>query len=220
MHNMLKSILGFGALAAVSAAPITFTDIVNPDHDVRIVDGGAIYSFTHNINNEGFVSSTDDIDSAEIDIRLRDDEHDIWFLGGATETVRVRLDNVTQGNAFEVNSGIYSFNVKTQFLQTDGSLVVTLEARSGDFYFQEFAPGRLRQPPQRPCRRGTGTDLRRHDGRWPARPRHDVPPEEDRLNQAFRLSIASAGRQWPDGCAQTRGIQLDSPFPFQGSRVP
>lgn len=137
MHNLLKSILGFGALAAIHAAPITFTDIVNPSQDVRIYDGGAIYSFTHNINDNGFVSATDDIDSAGIDIRLRDDENDYWFLGGATETVRVRLDNVTQGNAFEVNSGIYSFNVMTQFLQTDGLLVVTLQARSGDFYFQD-----------------------------------------------------------------------------------
>lgn len=137
MHNMIKSILGFGALAAVHATPVTFSDVWNPADDVKITDGGAIYTFTHNINDNGFNSATDLITSADIDISLRDDEGDIWWLGGSEETVRIRLDNVTQGNAFEVNTAVYSFNVMTQFLQTDGSLVVTLEARSGDFYFKD-----------------------------------------------------------------------------------
>lgn len=139
MHNMIKSILGFGALAAVHATPISFIDIVDPSSDVKLTDGGQneTYTYTHNIVDNGFDSATDLITSADIDIHLVDDENDIWWLGGATETVRIRLDNVTQGNAFQVNSGIYSFNVMTQFLQTDGSLVVTLEARSGDFYFRD-----------------------------------------------------------------------------------
>lgn len=138
MHNMIKSILGFGALAAVHATPITFTDIVNPSNDVKLTDGGQVetYTYTHNIVDNGFNSATDLITSAEIDISLGDDESDNWFFG-AEETVRIRLDNVTQGNAFEVNTGVYSFNVMTQFLQTDGSLVVFLEARSGDFYFKD-----------------------------------------------------------------------------------
>jgi hypothetical protein len=137
MHNILKSILGFGALAAVHAIPVTFTDIVNPV-DVKLTDGGQVetYSFTHNIIDNGFNSATDQIISAEIDLSFGDDENDFWLIG-ATETVRIRLDNVTQGNPFEVNTGIYSFNVKTQFLQTDGSLTVFLEARSGDFYFKD-----------------------------------------------------------------------------------
>src|SRR5688500_559140 len=136
MQNMIKSILGFGALAAVYATPVTFTDVWNPAEDVRIVDGGAIYTFTRNINHNGFNKPTDPITPPDIDISLRDDESDHWLFG-ATETVRIRLDNVTQGNAFEVNTAVYSFNVMTQFLETDGSLVVTLEARSGDFYFKE-----------------------------------------------------------------------------------
>jgi PEP-CTERM motif-containing protein len=139
MHNMIKSILGFGALAAVYATPVTFTDIVNPSNDVKITDGGQVetYTYTHNIVDNGFNSATDLITSADIDISLGDDDGDIWWLGGATETVRIRLDNVTQGNAFEVNTGIYTFNVMTQFLQTDGTLTVSLEAVSGDFNFRE-----------------------------------------------------------------------------------
>ncbi len=138
MHNIIKSILGFGALAAVHATPITFTDIVNPSNDVKITDGGQVetYTYIHNIIDNGFNSATDLISSADIDISLGDDESDSWFFG-ATETVRIRLDNVTQGSAFEVNTGIYTFNVMTQFLQTDGTLTVSLEAVSGDFNFRE-----------------------------------------------------------------------------------
>jgi hypothetical protein len=134
MQNLLKSILGFGALAAVHATPITFTDIVNPANDVT-VGSGSTYTFTHNIVDNGFNSATDLITSADIGISLKDNDVDILFWN--LENVRIKLDNVTIANSFEVDTDIYHFNVSTTYLQTDGSLTVTLQSLDGDFIFKD-----------------------------------------------------------------------------------
>jgi hypothetical protein len=137
MHNFLKSILALGAVAAVHATPITFTDIVNPSEDVVVSKSrsNSVYTFIHDINDNGFNSLTDAVTAADIYLRLADDELD--FFGIGTEYVNIKLDNIMADSHMEVNTGTYHFMVDAAKLQDDGKLVVKLEATSGDFLFQD-----------------------------------------------------------------------------------
>jgi hypothetical protein len=131
MQNILKSILALGALAAVQATPITFTDIINPA-DVYLSNSGTdLYTYTHNILDDGFNSSTDAISSADLYIWLADDGD------RSAENVRITLDNLVVAHSLQVDTDKYHFNVNSAALQSDGKLVVTLDVLAGDFYFQK-----------------------------------------------------------------------------------
>lgn len=132
MHNLLKSILALGSVAAVHAVPVTFTDIVNPQNDVYLSNNGtSTYTYTHNILDNGFVPANDMITDADIYISLWDD------LDIQSENVRISLDNLIVAQSMEVDWESYHFNVNTSALQSDGSLTVTLNVLSGDFLFKD-----------------------------------------------------------------------------------
>jgi hypothetical protein len=128
MQNILKTILGLGALAAVHAVPVSFLDVVSGGEYLSN-SGTSNFTFTHNILDNGFVSATDDITSADLYILLNDD------LDQASENVRIKLDNVTVAQSMEVDYALYHFIVNSVMLQTDGMLTVNLNVLSGDFYF-------------------------------------------------------------------------------------
>lgn len=130
MHNIFKSILALGALAAVHATPVSFTDILNPSDVYLSNSGKSVYTFTHDILDNGFNSSTDLISSADIYIGWSDD------FDTQSENVRISLDNLVVAHSLDVDYGTYHFNVNSASLQADGKLQVSLEVLSGDFYFQ------------------------------------------------------------------------------------
>jgi hypothetical protein len=132
MRNILKSLLFLGSATLVHATPVTFTDIVNPTDQILSINGTRFFSYTHNIMDNGFLPGSDAITDADIYITLSDD-FDI-FQG---ESVRISLDNTEVAHSMNVGYDTYSFNVVSSLLQTDGSLSVTLEVLSGDFWFQQ-----------------------------------------------------------------------------------
>lgn len=135
MRNILKSLLVLGSATMIHATPVTFTDIVNPTDQILSYSGTRIYNYTHNILDNGFIPGSDAISDADIYISLSDD-FDI-FQG---ESVKISLDNLIVANSMNVGYGTYAFSVDSGALQNDGSLSVTLEVLSGDFWFQ---PSRL-----------------------------------------------------------------------------
>ena len=127
MQNILKMVLGLGALAAVHAVPVTFTDVVGGSN--TLLTEGTTYNFTHNINDNGFSSAADAITSADIWITLLDD------LDLAQEKVKLTFDNLSIANNLEVDYSAYHFTVASSMLQADGLLNVSLNVFDGDFFF-------------------------------------------------------------------------------------
>lgn len=127
MQNFIKLVLGLGAVAAVHAVPVTYTDVVGGSN--TLLTQGSTYSFTHNINDNGFNSATDAITSADIWITLLDD------LDFAQEKVKLSFDNLTVANNLEVDYSAYHFTVASSMLQADGLLNVSLNVFDGDFFF-------------------------------------------------------------------------------------
>jgi hypothetical protein len=126
MLNFLKIVLSLGGLFAVHAVPIHFIDAVEGSKTILIQ--GQTYNFTHNINDNGFNSSTDAITSADIYIILFDD------ADKATEKVKITFDNLTIEDKMKVNYMAYHFAAASSLLQSDGLLNVSLKVVAGDFY--------------------------------------------------------------------------------------
>lgn len=118
--------------SSLSAGLITFVDTVNPANDVLMNGSNTNHAFTHNINDNGFVSTTDVLQSATITINFRDDS-----TSDGNEEIRFRLDGNGMGT-YEVDSspGV-TFVVDVAYLQTDGLLNVQLRRISGDVYFED-----------------------------------------------------------------------------------
>lgn len=127
MFNFLKIILYLGGLVSVQAVPINFIDPV--EGRVALLVQGQTYTFTHNINDNGFQPSTDVITSADIFLLLFDD------ADKATEKVKITFDNLTIENKMEVDYLAYHFAVPSSLLQSEGFLNVSLKVVAGDFYF-------------------------------------------------------------------------------------
>jgi PEP-CTERM motif len=131
MRKLLSCLMTLGTAAAVHATPVTFSDVVNP-HDVFLSNSGNdLYVYTHDILDNGFAPSTDQILDADLYITLADDGD------FSSENVRIKLDNLVADQSMEVDYGTYHFNVNSTLLQADGKLQVTLDVLSGDFYFQD-----------------------------------------------------------------------------------
>lgn len=129
MRNLLSTLLALGTVAAVHATPVTFTDVVNPNNIYLSNSGYDLYTYTHDILDNGFTPGMDHITAADLFISLADDG-DI-----SSENVRIKLDNIVADQSMEVDYGTYHFNVNSTYLQADGKLQVTLDVLSGDFYF-------------------------------------------------------------------------------------
>jgi PEP-CTERM motif len=132
MQKIFSTLLGLGTMAMVQATPITtFTDIVDPPDILLSSYGTNVYSFTHNILDNGYIPGNFDITSADLYISTEDDDD------RTKEYVKISLDGSVATNSMEVDEGNTHFSVNSNLLKDDGLLVVRLNVLSGDFYFQK-----------------------------------------------------------------------------------
>jgi len=119
---------------AAWAAPMTWTDVVNPLPDIYI---GPSYSFTHDITDSGFKPGSDFINEFSLCIDLYDDASDSGWIRG--EVVSITLDDWLWAGLYnganDVNLG-YGL-VGSFLLVEDGKLNVTLCSTLGDFMFDK-----------------------------------------------------------------------------------
>jgi hypothetical protein len=101
------------------AFPVTFVDTMS---DVGIFSYSSPLIYTQSILTEGFVSSTDTLSAAYLDLD---------FIGGPLSSARVTMDNVNQGSYWIYSSNLEDMAVNVAWLQQDGKLDVTLYQTSG-----------------------------------------------------------------------------------------
>lgn len=151
--------------SSASAAFITYNDIVDPDPNIFLTSGSS-FNYTHDINDEGFNSSTDEILSAMLSVDVVDDgdfdynrgyrqRYTTWcgrhgwfgsyhchYSSRYITTYRGQREylNVSaDGHGFgtyEVDYNSLNFAVDVVDLQLDGLLDVNLFMSSGDGYFR------------------------------------------------------------------------------------
>lgn len=141
MNKILVSLIGLTLAAAAYATPVvnegrlpvTFVDLVDPNPDLKMCQCAlSHYEFVHNIKDNGFDPYSNFINDATLVLTLEDDVDPTL-----SETVRIKIENITVQQAMEVDAGPYVFNIQTAFLQTDGKLKVQLNPKSGDFWFRK-----------------------------------------------------------------------------------
>src|SRR5215831_13317659 len=120
---------------------VVFTDVYDPSPDVYLdKHTHTVYSFTHDITDDGFQPSAYTVTSADIYLTFHDDKdtrHGISDLFDLIqEKVRFTFDGVNQGQQ-EIDTGTVHFLVDTQLLQNDGKVQVTLKDIKGDVYFDK-----------------------------------------------------------------------------------
>ncbi len=118
------------ACETAQASLVLFTDVYDPS-DALMDRRLTTYTFTHDINDNGFKPLTDSLIAGVITLDLRDDSRT-----DTSETVNFNLDGQNFGT-YEVNYTDFSFFVDVALLQTDGKMVVTITRKSGDFYFRD-----------------------------------------------------------------------------------
>lgn len=140
---MLKNIVKKMGLASVfvafmlatgtaNAIPVTSTIVDTINQDVRVGWLGS-HSYTHNINDDGFVLGT--ATSGNISIQFRDDRDSWW---APWETILIVVDNFD----FDTGGTIYSASSFTSGLEVNalaainsaGRLDITIQSVLGDFY--------------------------------------------------------------------------------------
>jgi len=132
--------LTFILLLSGTANAITFTDLWNPAN--FLMTAPQIYSYTHNINDNGYNPSAYSVTSATLSVLLDDDWNpffrdglDIRFFGQPIyEYADIDYEaGISQNNEVD-HYGLYTFNIAPSYL-TDGRLDVTVTATGGDFRF-------------------------------------------------------------------------------------
>jgi hypothetical protein len=118
-------LLGVGTTLA-GAAPLSFTDVVNPNPDTLIAFGvNASKSFVHSIIDDGFKAATDTVTSASLVLRFSDESTD-----AAPESVSFVFDGQPFGSQTITSGGsIFSAtfsNPSLVGLLGDGVLNITL----------------------------------------------------------------------------------------------
>lgn len=118
-------------------SPISFTDVYSPAGGGVFLDANhSVYSFVHDINDNGFNSSTDTLLSAAIALHVRDDSRN-----DAVEQVSFSFDGSSTVTRTFNGTGLFglgtvsAFVLSVQQLQQDGLLSVTVRRISGDFFF-------------------------------------------------------------------------------------
>jgi hypothetical protein len=116
---------------AAWAVPWTWTDVVTPERDVFI---GPAYSYTHNINDNGFDSGSDFVSDFSLYINLYDNSQE-----DGAERVRVTLDGWWNAGTFNgANDVDFGYGlIGSLLLLEDGLLNVRLTATRGDFMFAD-----------------------------------------------------------------------------------
>lgn len=162
--KMIFALLLIMSSSIASATLITITDIVNPDPDV-LLSGSGMYSYQHDINDDGFDTSTDTIQSILFELDAVDDgdsdtnvysyySYTTWCgrhsFGGSyhchysTGSTLVsygqeeHLSIEADGNllgAYEIDYSPLAFNIDPVSL-LDGILDISLTF-TGDLYFRQ-----------------------------------------------------------------------------------
>ena len=139
----IKSIIAAAALlgmsGVVAAGPMTWEDSHSPTQDIymsgSIFGADDTYSWTFDINDDGFNAGSDLVESYGITLSLRDD-------GGFWDFYEVAFfekPGLLGDRLFEVNTGDEEIGFSLAGLismNLDGMLNVALTATSGDFYFK------------------------------------------------------------------------------------
>jgi hypothetical protein len=110
--------------------PLGFTDRVDPTPDILISINNLLYSYTHDLRDEGFDPDLQTLKTAVLTINVRDDA-----MNDKAERVQVTLDGQDQG-AFKILGTDLEFLVDVERLQSDGELLVALGRSKGDFLFK------------------------------------------------------------------------------------
>ena len=129
MRRVLAALLLTTAFDAANAAPITLTDVVDPNPD-HLFDGNgganAIHNFSHSLLDDGYSAGTDLINAVSITLRFADESNDV-----AAESVAFSFDGVSVGQQTITSGGATYSAVFSDpsliALLADGLLNVTLQ---------------------------------------------------------------------------------------------
>lgn len=132
---MLRKILGFVALAAISSAanatfvPAEWTDSVGGS---ALVDKAHSYTYTHYIDDgaNGFNAGSDVAAIFNLRLNVYDDASDSWFEG---ESGNISIGGYSSYGFSFLGLGAYIAGLIE--LNDFGSLTVTINSTSGDFMF-------------------------------------------------------------------------------------
>jgi hypothetical protein len=132
----IKGLVATALLAAAgvaSAGPVVWTDHIdwNPD---RLIGSGGSYSYTHNINDNGYSPLSDFITDYQLSVNLYDDDRDPWY--NPFEVVLIDVPGVL-GDVIEFNLSGTEFGgwslVGYLELALTGLYDVTIASLAGDF---------------------------------------------------------------------------------------
>lgn len=139
MQKLIKS-AGAGVLlslaAAVQAAPMTWTDVHAASENMGDLE---TYSWTHNINDNGFSAGVDSVDSYVLNLTFRDDEGDVWYNPFTWEVAVLDQPGFWSFDITDVDTGTETFQGSVSgraWLENTGLLTVSLTS-IGDFYFSQ-----------------------------------------------------------------------------------
>ncbi len=166
MLRTIAAIALLGSSAAALAVPVTYTDTVDPYPDVFLGPGNTGYSYTHDINDNGFNPSADDLLSVSLSMDLDDDgdndhtsyrtvrvttwcgRHSRWgryhchyayrrYVSSPGQPETVTVNaDGTMFGAYEVDYNPLDLDIALADLQLDGLLTIDLSVLSGDLIFR------------------------------------------------------------------------------------
>lgn len=125
--NAIKALFVLMFSGMASAAPITFVDVYDPVN--TILTSSEVFTFTHDINDDGFNSSTDTVLSASLELIVRDDS--LQEGDPPADPFRLTLDALVQG-IFEVNLDSIIVSVVPLMVEDDGLLNVRMSLSPAD----------------------------------------------------------------------------------------
>jgi hypothetical protein len=119
---------------AAFAVPWTWTDTVNPTPDILFGSNGVrSYTYTHNLQNEGFDVGQDIVFTYDLSINLFDDDR-----ADASEYAHIDLPGLFADRVVEINYNNIDLGMSLvgwAMLNLTGQFDVTINWRSGDFIF-------------------------------------------------------------------------------------
>lgn len=122
---------------AAFAVPWTWSDSVDPTDIYFGIDGKRTYTYTHDIRNEGFDVGQDLVLSYDLSINLYDDG--IYGYGDKyAEYAKIDLPGLSADRLVEINYANVDMGMSLVgwvMLNLTGQLDVTINWKSGDFYF-------------------------------------------------------------------------------------
>ena len=129
-----------GIASSVSATPVTFTDVVNPEPNIFISVNNPSFVWQHDLTDGGFSPATDTIVSASLLIELGDDPAS---PADGTERTEIYLDSVlvaTSHNPVNDYSFVFAFPFTSLMDGLIDGVLSTIprpgDGALGDFYYK------------------------------------------------------------------------------------